>query len=439
MIEDKENNNKIQKEARKFRDRKRDKEPESKFTKVLDEQHPEDKAIFILKDPRLFSIVDKEFDKRIVGEERVRRTIFLVALGGRLVINAEPTSSNLMVNAVSSAGKDYTVNAVLDILPQNATLRRKRISPKTLDYWHTTKNDPDWTWDEKILYLEDISNDVLNSPVFIVMSSSKGGIATIVDKQKPVELEVRGKPSVIITTASPSLRADLLRRYPIVNLDEEVEQTIEVNKLQAKLKEKGISPEYSKDIKLALEQLKPVKVKIPFASKLAGVLSPHHISMRTNFPRFLEYIAFSTAIHQYQREKDKDGFYLATGEDYKIGVECFKTTMSNIYSIPLTRNQQKILDVMKELPRVKDRKKETIEDFGKGGEEYAWYSVSDIEPKISFISDRQLRRELNKLTDFGFLDKDKESRLNSPKDVIVYRYLELRDVEIPKWKVIEKQ
>jgi len=72
----------------------------------------------LLKDPNLFSIIDKEFDKKIVGEKETRQTIFL-CMCGKNVENCSRTSYNLIINSESGAGKDWVTDNVLKIFPSD--------------------------------------------------------------------------------------------------------------------------------------------------------------------------------------------------------------------------------------------------------------------------------------------------------------------------------
>lgn len=380
---------------------------------------PKKDELEILKDKAFFDLIDKEFDKTIVKENSTRRAILLICLGGKLTINAQPTSKNLMVNDDSGAGKDYITNSILKMLPD--VIRRKRISEKAFTYWHNAKFEEDWTWDGKIFYNEDISNSILNSDVFKVMASSDGeNQSTITIQNKAIDIITKGKPVLIITVAMANPKQELLRRFPITNLNTSQKQTDLILKRKAEFSEKGINPSYSEEVMKCITKLKRIKVKVPFASKLVPILNTSNIIIRTHFDRLLDYVKFSAAIHQYQREKDDDGFIIAEPQDYDIGREVFLKTTSNIFSIPLTKNQQKILDKMKELSVSKD-----------------WFSVGDLETHITFISSRSIYKELDKLTNLGFLGKDKQDRDSSKKPVMVYKWNNVCNINIPTWKGIE--
>lgn len=394
------------------------------------------KAEQLIKDKKFFSKIIKETDKTIVGEDDTKKTILLIALGGKLTSNAESTSINLIINDESGAGKDFVTRQILKLLPD--VVSRKRISEKVLSYWHNAKYEPDWTWDDKIFYIEDITNSVLNSDVYKVFSSNNRGekaISTVLIKQVPVDIEVVGKPVMLQTIAYAQLKNEGLRRQPMINLNITESQTKLILERKAKYHMDGKKPEYDQNIKDAILLLKPVKVRVPFADKLVSVLNTKHIIVRTHFDRFIDYISFSTSIHQYQRETDVEGFLLATKEDYEIGREALIKTTSNVFCIPLSKNQQKILDIIKKLPQVKDEKEydETLQKYIIK-EVIVQYSVSDLEPKVTFISDRTLRDELDKLTDYGFLAKDKTKRSNSDKPVMVYRVLDVGKINVPFWQ-----
>lgn len=354
------------------------------------------KCLEILKDPELFSkITEEELDKKIVGEIESRKVIFLCGAGGRLVENSNIASFNLLVNDEAGAGKDYVTAKTLELLPKEYYVKRTRISPAVLTYWNNKTSHPEWTWDGKVFYAEDISENVLNSEVFKVMCSS-GSSATITIKQKAVDIEIEGKPVIITTTATATPNPELTRRFVILNLDSSEEQTTAIMKRKGEYAKTGIIPEYNKDYTYALRMLKRVKVRIPYADVLSETLPKKSIMMRTHFDRILDYMKASASFHQYQRKVDEEGFILATGQDYDIARECFMKLTSNKYMIPLTINQKKILRVFEENPKLKGHVNELNTNHIKG------------------MSYGTLKEHLDKLVSYGilqtFLGKDTLNR-----------------------------
>jgi len=303
--------------------------------------------------------------------------------------------------------------------------KRTRISEHVFTYWHAPEKEPGFTWDGKIFYGEDISNNVLNGDVFKTFSSS-GSHATILKDQTPIDIEIRGKPVLIITTASANPKREIMRRFTNIQLDESSGQTEKIKVYQTKCAQEGVVPEYDSKITEALKYLRRVKVKIPFADRLSTVLPNDHIIIRTVFSRFLDHIKASVSLYQYQREKDDEGFLLATGQDYDIARIALIKTMSNPQMIPLTKDQKRILDIFK------NKLGEDIEEFSASG----FHSVSEIEKYVSFMSERNLRRQLDNLVEFGFLKKNRGKREESKKPVIVYKYVEILNLKIPTFKEI---
>ncbi len=367
----------------------------------------------ILKRPDLFELITvQEMDKKIVGEIANRQTIFLVACGA-FVENSNPASFNLCVNSESGAGKDYVVKNVLSIFPKPMVESRTRISPTAFTYWHNSKFEPEWTWDGKICYLQDISNSVLNSDVFKVMCS-EGSHATVVKDQRAIDIEIKGKPVMIITTASANPNAEILRRFPIIMLDESKDQTKAIMKRKAEYAKLGMSMEYNPKITEALGHLKRVRVKVPFADMLVDVYPADHIIMRTHFERLIDYIKASATLHQYQRKRDEGGFVIAEPQDYDIALIALRQTTTNIFMIPLTRKQEKLLELCKE-------------EFG-----YEWFTASDVKARCNFISDSKIYDYLNKLQEH-FFDVDKQEVEGSKKPVKVFRLKQVHGLTLPSW------
>lgn len=364
----------------------------------------------LLKD--LFDcITERELDKVMVGEIEARKTIFLCAMGC-LVKNANTASYNLLVNDLAGAGKDYITGKTLSLLPEFRFLKRTRISPTVFTYWHNSKFEPSWTWDGKVLYLEDVSNSVLNSPVFKVMCSS-GSMATIVKDQRAIDIIINGKPVIIITSATANPTPELVRRFSIVNLDSGIKQTEAIVKRHLEYAVTGKSPQIDNMFSDALANLQPIKVKIPFAEKIAKFIPNDSIIMRTHILRFLDYIKASTALYQYQREVDDEDYHIATEQDYRIARIALLKTTSNQYMIPLTKDQRRILDIFK----------------GLGNN---WYSVADLEPKITWMSDKWLREQLDRLVEYGLLIKDNQVNEGTSRKQMVYCHVENKVAELPE-------
>lgn len=287
------------------------------------------------------------------------------------------------------------------------------------------------TWKKSSLRLEDCTNEVLNDDSFKVFSSAnpnKINRGKIVNKGKILEIEIEGKPSIIMTTAEASPKEEQLRRYPICPLDEGVNQTIEILKRQSEYAKTGKSVECNELIKKAISSLKRIKVKIPFAEKLVPIFNPQNVIMRTHFPRFLDYIKSSCSLYQFQRRMDKDGFYIAEKQDYEVARMMLQKTTSNILMIPLDKNRRIILSLFDSL----NLQRKSVDDL----QDYAEIKKINITPEW-------LRKQLDWLSSKTFLIKDKEKRIDEagriiPKPIFIYSFNKMQKLEIPKWEELDK-
>lgn len=381
---------------------------------IINKEKKEEELLNLLKRKNIFNeITEIELDKKIVKEIETRKTIFLCACG-RLVEDCQIASYNLLVNDEAGTGKDYVTSKTLEIFPREQVEKRTRISNTVFTYWH--RWDKDWTWDGKVCYLEDISDSVINSEVFKVMCSS-GSKATVVIKQNAVDIDIEGKPVIIITSANAIPNPELTRRFEFVQLDESINQTKEIKKRHAEYAVKGLSPEYDSKYTNALRLLKRVKVKIPYAKKLPNLFPDGNVVMRTKFPRFLDLIKASAAFHQYQRKTDKEGYIVANSQDYALATEIMTKLISNQFMISLTKNQLKIVDFFKKSP-----------DFCE--------NVAKINEKMrNFISIPALKTNLSILTKWGILDSlVSQDSLN--RDIEKFKLSENIDADIkfPSYK-----
>lgn len=377
----------------------------------------------LLNNPDLFNLITvKELDKKIEKEYEARKAIFLT-LNMRKVSNLNKATDNLMVNDTGGTGKDHVTNAVFELIPEEEREKRVRITPKVLNYLNDRKQNP-MGWVGKCLYLEDVTNTTINDDGFKVMlSADSNGLTqtSIVSNNSLRNIDILGKPSIVLTVANTSPKQELGRRLPGINLNSSINQTKAILKKQAEFAEKGISPKYNPIIKKSLAKLKRISVKIPYASKIADIFPSGNIIARTHFTRFLDYIKSSCALYQYQRKTDEQGKHIATEQDYEIAREVILATTSNDLMITLTKHQKQILEVMQGLD------KDMV---------YTFQELADLMQHIP-IRERWMRIQLDKLSEFGFLKRGHEAREGSFKPNVIYSYVGLNKLQLPKFKDLD--
>ncbi|MDD3985646.1 MAG: hypothetical protein PHY59_07160 [Methanobacterium sp.] len=346
-----------------------------------------DDAPALLKDKNFLDVLHNEWNKRIVGEVMAREIIFAMSLGGCLCLNAQKTSNNLIVNSKSGSGKDYITTQVLSIIPDKESkwIKRTRITKTAFTYWHNSNIEPNWNWNAKIFYGEDMSSDVINSDVFKVICSGESH-STIVKDQRAVELKINGKPSIIITAAKAILEEELLRRFAVLNLDESKEQDDLIIDFHSKAAMNEGLLNYDEYVVKSLDSLKPVSVVIDFADKFGKYFKEMNanVIVRTNYNRFIDLVKYSAVLFQHQRFWLDGSTIKAEPEDYDRAIEWFTHLFKNQCLLPITKDQQKLIKIVWDLKQA---------------------TTDEIISQTTFAGRSWVYANLNVLTEKGFLEK----------------------------------
>ena len=322
---------------------KREEELKNKLLEEHKEKISQDKNVNeLLQNPNLFNIIIKELDKKIEKEEKSKKAITLSLCS--VWVEGSEVPLNSLVSSESSSGKSFICKNIIKLFPREIVQYRTKITPEAFTYW---KNDENWDWDGKICYLEDITQGILDAPTFKVMCS-EGSTATIVIKQKAVDIEIQGKPVMLVTTARTNPNTEILNRFQIIGLDETKEQTKAIVLRQAQQKN---NIKYDEDVTNALRLLKRKSIYIPFAEKIAEFLNQNYnfdsIRLRRDFSRLLDLIKCSAVLHQYQREEENNRI-IAKEQDYQIAREIINYIQTATFK-GLTHKLKKAFDCCKEL------------------------------------------------------------------------------------------
>jgi len=360
-----------------------------------------------------------ELSKQIVGEKKSIDTILTCFIGSK-VENAQLTSFNLLVNDESGVGKDWVVNHILKLFPKDTWEHKTRISPTALCYYHNAYEEPEFSWNGKIFYLEDPSNEILNSDVIKLLASSGSDAIITIKPGKTIRYKTNGKPVLITTMARSNPKEETVRRFNIVNLDSGIDQTDAIMDRQIETAKTGKTLNYDPLITDCIAYLKRKPVLLTFLEQdKVKKMFPKGIIIRTQLNRFLDYVKAQTIISQLQRQTyqllpTEPEFLLGTEEDWNNAIEPFMKSVTNPLFIPLTKNDQKLLNI--------------VENFG---DQFNY--VSEIAEKCTFYAEKWIYVRLQWLADKGFLEQDKIEKPNSDKKVFAYRFIKHINFKIKKW------
>ncbi len=302
----------------------------------------EDKRI----DERILELLEKgklwdyiildELDKRHIGDIPAKEVLFLCCIG-RLVKNKKPFSFNCLILSPSSSGKDHVVASVLKLFPKEAQEKYGRTSRTTFNYLHSLEEEPNYTYDGKIIYLPEIEEHILNSEIMLEFTSGEDEISEVaIKKQKGAgvdKIQIRGHPEIFTTTAKTIPSDEIRNRFNIVNLDLSEEQ----------IKRSFIQEEepYNEKITFFLSTLNPSEIKIP--KKMFNFIVKNFPSKKQRHKRdFQRLLDFIKVLALFNRRE------IAEPQDYDRAKDIFINAYSNVSNIPLKDIDNRIVSVLEQ-------------------------------------------------------------------------------------------
>ena len=395
-------------------------------------------ALKKMKDTKLLLHVIEEVHKEgVVGEEN-SIAILVLKMCLRLVKDATPTSSNILVSDSSGGGKDWVVKNICKVLLEKdkTYFHRTDLSKKVLGYWELfddadEKKENPLSWDGKVIYLEDPIEDVIKCQAFKVRTSGNNHI-TVVQDGVVVDRELIGKPVFIVTSMGTSINVEGTRRWDCIRLD--VGNNLTKAIVDYNFKKSAGLIDYNPDefFRSHLKRLKRVDVNIPYATDLIKIF-PDDMAMRTQVWKLIDYIKASAALHQHSR-KTLDGKLQATAEDYEYARLAF-TELHNMEGQALNKKEQIFVDYLREKKEpvnpsiiveelkgytkwwIRDHKEDLIERMlvaikmqfnpdANRDTEHLYYDgnvakkrlplASELFDKLGYISSRQLYKDVDK-------------------------------------------
>lgn len=245
----------------------------------------------------------------VVGEIRNAKLIYL-ALTSRVL--ERPVS--LAIKGVSSGGKSFVLDRVLDHFPEQASLRMSGMSPSVLLY-----DERDYAH-RHLVIAEAAGAEGEKQDYLIRTLLSEGRIEwQTVDKSMaglaPRTIEKEGPTGLILTTTKLSLHPENETRLFSLTADDTPQQTRRILMALAETRERAAVDAAW----LALQTwigAGAVGVAVPFADALARLSSSSAVRMRRDFAGVLALVKAHAILHQMNRARDEEGRIVATQGDY---------------------------------------------------------------------------------------------------------------------------
>ncbi len=290
-------------------------------------------------------IVFTGLNKRIIEHIELREVVFCFILG-RLVKNSKPASLNLLVKGDSGSGKDWVVKNVGDLFPEQDIEYFGRATSKAFNYVNDSKENPNYNYDGKVVYLEEITEKTLNDEVMKVWTSGKNRMVSV-ERGKSIIKEPKGKPVIIATSFSAIPSIEILNRFGILYAKTSPDMKKRVMCQRLKVATEGLEDNYDPEILNFLALLKPFKIKIPFAEKLGKHIDAEKLQGESRvIDRILDIIKSVAIFNQFLKEPDKESFLVADEKDYEIARGVIKNITVGFPDFLLDEKQKEILEIL---------------------------------------------------------------------------------------------
>jgi hypothetical protein len=243
---------------------------------------------------------------------------------------------------VSASGKNSVVDQVLKFIPGDAVVKISGSSPKMLPYHGG--NDPD-ALKHKIVYIPEAvmlakkpgeADNEFTTMFRTLISEGAVFYQTVVihpDGTRDTETYIKNGPIVAILTTAKEVEVEMKTRCLTQDTDETGKQTSAIVKRRLSKKKHRGSLNYQRWIDfqqwLALDA--PYQVDVPFSEAIGqafdrwrpSFLENAPIRMRRDVNSFLTVIKASAVVYKAQRQKDEDGYIVATLDDYQNAYDAF--------------------------------------------------------------------------------------------------------------------
>jgi hypothetical protein len=261
--------------------------------------------------PDVLARFAREIGRRVSGEVRTAKLLYL-ALTSRVL--EKPVS--VAVKGPSSGGKTYLVDRVLDFFPDAAYHALTAMSDRALAYSEEPIKHRFLVFFEAEGMASDFATYLMRSLLSegrlryeFVEKTSEGLRVRLIEREGPTGL--------IVTTTAVRMHPENETRLLSLTVTDTREQTHDILASLAKGKTEGtdLTPWHALQEWLASPAAER-KVAIPYAPALAELVPPLAVRLRRDFGAVLNLIQTHAILHQVGRQRNEEGYIVATLDDY---------------------------------------------------------------------------------------------------------------------------
>lgn len=275
-------------------------------------------CIEFLKQENVLKHIDEKIElSGVVGEERIRTLLFVIALTYKM--NAP---LHVLVIGESGSGKSHIVNAIATLVPQEDVLNITRVSSKS--FYHYSNDE----LVNKVLLIQDFEGLNEEAEYAFRELQSAGSITsstTSKDKQGNLQAQIKTVRAHFssLGASTKELYFDNMSRSIVIGIDESIEQTQRIINYQNKVIAGRVNMHEVHHARLLLQDcirsLKQEEVINPYAEKIQLPIEAK-MQRRLNM-QYQSTVKAVTLLHQFQRTKDNQGRLISEIEDLQIACD----------------------------------------------------------------------------------------------------------------------
>jgi hypothetical protein len=295
------------------------------------------KAEAFLKDPNLIERFLKNQEKvyGVVRDENVRKLCLL-----SYVSAYTDTPLPLTLQQIFSSGRTFIALKTAAYFPPEDTWQIGKLSPTALIHGHGSWDEEKKAWivnlERKILvFAENPRFETLEMLRPLLSHDSYELMHRIAEKTKSGRISttvaiLRGWPVFVFAGSRMPASEEYKSRWLTASPDirgEKIEAAIFKHAEKLEYPGRFVEDEETRVIKAAVQILRenhPIRVKIPFASKLAKHFRKKYPEDMRWFNAFTWLIKASAALHMFQRNRDAEGYVEASLRDLEVAYEIFR-------------------------------------------------------------------------------------------------------------------
>lgn len=326
-----------------------------------------------------------------VGEWTNKKLAGVSIVSARAELPVQPST-----HAQSSAGKNALWDTATKLLPPELLIKRSGITAKALFRTNESLR-------HRVLYIQEREGSSEAEYSLRILQSDSGLEYESTEKEPDGTLTTKvhkkeGPCVVIQTTTRNHLHPENETRVIPIYIDESEEQTKRIN-AEKKRRAAGrgrLTRAQEKEIvepwHEAMRLLQPAPVIMPYAERIVVPTAP--VRIRRDLPQLINITSIVAWLHQYQREKDEEGYIVATEADFEIALEIVGDSLVRAWKF-LSPSEERALEACRALTK---------------GARKSGFKRADVEKELKkrkkYTSHTSLKDALAGLVSSGYLEAD---------------------------------